>query len=383
MKIEEFEDQFLAPYALKNTLHEGRFYQEQEDPYRTNFQRDRDRIIHSKAFRRLGYKTQVFVNNKGDSFRTRLTHSIEVSQLSRSISGMLKLNKDYAEAIALAHDIGHPPFGHQGESILDKIMENHNGFEHNKQNLRIVTVLEDRYPYCRGLNLSKATIKGLMKYNKIYEEDTHLKELFEEKKNQFPPLEWVIVDTCDRIAYLHHDLEDGIDSGYLILDQVLELEYWKNIYHYLEKEWNTKFTKARTSYKVRMMIRHSLNLFIRDFVETSKKNLDSLQLGSIQDVYSLQKKQNPVRNSDEFRHISDTIFEFLKKNLYYHPEIALMERKAEKILKLLFEEFLNHPKMLPIQYQEKILEFGIHRVVCDYISGMTDRYAIKLYKELR
>jgi dGTPase len=271
LSIEDYEDQFLAPYALKNKENEGRIYSEEEDPYRTNFQRDRDRIIHSKAFRRLGYKTQVFVNTEGDNYRTRLTHSLEVSQLSRSIASVLRLNKDFSETIALAHDLGHTPFGHAGEDILHNLMQHHGGFEHNKQSLRIVTLLEERYPYWKGLNLTKATLKSLMKYGEIYEDDLHLYELSKQKKEEFPPLECVLVDQCDRIAYIHHDIEDGIDSGYIELDQVLELEYWKNLYKKAEQEWKDHFSKARTPHKIRMLIRISLNLFIKDFIENSKK----------------------------------------------------------------------------------------------------------------
>jgi dGTPase len=380
--IEEFEDQFLAPYAIKNKDYEGRFYEEENDPYRTNFQRDRDRIIHSKAFRRLGYKTQVFVNTEGDNYRTRLTHSLEVSQLSRSIANILKLNKDFSETIALAHDLGHPPFGHAGQDVLHNLMQHHGGFEHNKQSLRIVTLLEERYPFWKGLNLTKATLKALMKYGEIYEDDVHLFELRNQKKEQFPPLECVLVDQCDRIAYIHHDIEDGIDSRYLELDQLLELDYWKDLYFRLEKEYKDYFKNARLPHKVRMILRYSLNLFIKDFIENSLKNLNKLNLHSIEDVYKLNKELNPLKNSEEFYEITLITYQFLKENLYNHPDVLTMARRGEKIITFLFNEYIHYPEMMPKHIYQRITEFGLHRTVADYISGMTDRYALKKYKEL-
>lgn len=377
--IEQYEDQFLAPYALKNCSHEGRFYPERIDPYRTAFQRDRDRIIHSKAFRRLGYKTQVFVNTKGDNYRTRLTHSLEVSQLSRSIANILKLNKDLSETIALSHDIGHSPFGHSGQEILQELMENYGGFEHNKQVLRIVTLLEERYPNFVGLNLTKATLKALMKHNQIYEDDIHLKKLYQEKKDKFPYLETVLVDECDKIAYIHHDIEDGIDSGYLDMDQLLELTYWNDLKKKLEAEWKEKFNKARIPHKIRMILRYSLNLFITDFIENSKRNLEQLQLNSIEDVYQL--KENPIQNSKEFQEIKNITYQFLKKNLYENSEVIAMSYKGKKIIEFLFNLFLENPKMLPEHIQLRIEKFGLPRTVCDYISGMTDRFAILMYEK--
>ncbi len=381
MTIEEYEDQFLAPYALKNQYHEGRLYMEENDEYRTNFQRDRDRIIHSKAFRRLGYKTQVFVNIQGDNYRTRLTHSLEVSQLARSIANVLKLNKDYAETIALAHDLGHTPFGHAGQDILHELMKHHGGFEHNKQSIRIVTLLEERYPLWKGLNLTKATIKGLMKYGEIYPEDTHLKELLQ-NKTKLPPLECILVDHCDKIAYIHHDIEDGIDSKILSFDQILQMEYWKNINITLEKKYGSYFTNARIPHKVRMIIRHSLNLMIRDFIHNSKMNLEELKLDSIDSVYSLKKEEIPLKNSKEYLEIIDTTYNFLKENLYKHPRVIEMFRRGGKIIEYLFKEYTNYPEMMPKHIQIRIKEQGLHRTVSDYIAGMTDRYAIKKFKLL-
>ncbi len=381
MTIEEYEDQFLAPYALKNQYHEGRLYIEENDEYRTNFQRDRDRIIHSKAFRRLGYKTQVFVNTQGDNYRTRLTHSLEVSQLARSIANVLKLNKDYAETIALAHDLGHTPFGHAGQDILHELMKHHGGFEHNKQSIRIVTLLEERYPLWKGLNLTRATIKGLMKYGEIYSEDTHLKELLQ-TRSKLPPLECILVDQCDKIAYIHHDIEDGIDSKILSFDQILQMEYWKSIYITLEKKYSSYFTNARIPHKVRMIIRHSLNLMIRDFIHNSKMNLEELNLDSIDSVYELAEEKIPLKNSKEFMEIINTTYNFLKENLYKHPRVIEMFRRGGKIIEYLFKEYINYPEMMPKHIQMRIKEQGLHRTVSDYIAGMTDRYAIKKFKLL-
>ncbi len=379
--IEEYEDQFLAPYALKHSESGGRFYNETKDPYRTEFQRDRDRIIHSKAFRRLSYKTQVFINTKGDNYRTRLTHSLEVSQLSRSIANVLRLNKDLSEAIALAHDIGHSPFGHAGQEILNYLMKDYGGFEHNNQILRIVTLLEERYPNFLGLNLTKATLKALMKHNQIYSDDIHLLELYQEKKDQFPCLESILVDCCDRIAYIHHDIEDGFDAGYIEYDQIFVLDYWDNLRKILEKEWKQNFIQARKPHKIRMILRYSINLFIKDFIEHSKKNLEKLQLSSIQDVYRL--KENPLNNSKEFLRISNQTYEFLKQNLYNHPEVLKMSYKGKKILEFLFHLFTKHSYLMPVHISQRVHHNNLYRTVCDYISGMTDRYAIRLYEQFK
>ncbi|MFN3604950.1 MAG: dGTP triphosphohydrolase [Leptonema sp. (in: bacteria)] len=383
LPIEKYEDQFLAPYALKHSLSGGRFFPEVEDSYRTNIQRDRDRIIHSKAFRRLGYKTQVFVNTKGDSYRTRLTHSLEVSQLSRSIANVLKLNKDLSEAIALAHDIGHSPFGHAGQEILDQLMNGSGGFEHNKQILRIVTLLEERYPNFTGLNLTRATLKALIKHNQVYEDDVHLHELFNEKKNQFPCLESVLVDQCDRIAYIHHDIEDGMDSNYLDLDALFDLEYWNKIKNTLEKQWKHQFKNARASHKIKMILRYSLNLFVTDFIENSKKNLEKLQLNSIEEVYKLDVHSNPLKNSNEFIEIMNETYKFLKENLYHHPEVRVMSYRGQRIIQYLFYLYVSHPEFLPSHIQKNIPKYKLERTVCDYISGMTDRYAISLYEKFK
>lgn len=379
--IEKYEDQFLAPYALKHSESGGRLYAETKDPYRTEIQRDRDRIIHSKAFRRLGYKTQVFVNTKGDNYRTRLTHSLEVSQLSRSIANVLRLNKDLSEAIALAHDIGHSPFGHAGQEILNALMKDHGGFEHNKQILRIVTLLEERYPNFLGLNLTKATLKALMKHNQIYSDDIHLFELYQEKKNQFPCLESILVDRCDRIAYIHHDIEDGFDAGYLEYDQIFILDYWEELRRTLEKEGKENFIKARKPHKIRMILRYSLNLFIKDFIENSKKNLEKLQLFSIEDVYNL--KESPLNNSEEFIKITTQTYQFLKKNLYEHTEVQAMSYKGKKIIAFLFHLFTENSDIMPEHIQKRITSDNLYRTVCDYISGMTDRYAITLYETFK
>ncbi len=380
--IEIFEDSLLSPYAIKNKDHEGRIYNEPSDPYRTNFQRDRDRIIHSKSFRRLGYKTQVFVNSRGDNYRTRLTHSLEVSQLSRSIANVLRLNKDFSEVVALAHDLGHPPYGHAGQEILNEIMKEYGGFEHNKQSVRIVTYLEERYPLWKGLNLTRAVIKSLMKYNQVYDEDKHLYELVKEKESQSPPLEFRLVDLCDRLAYIHHDIEDGIDSSLLDYEEILKINYWKELDNYCKKNYGNEYIKSRLPYKVRILIRHSLNFFITDLIQNSKKNLENLQLKSIEEVYALDKKNNPIRNSQSFEEVSKEIYIFLHEKLYQHPEVIVVSIKAKRIIEFLFFEYFKYPSLMPFHIQKRIEEFPLPRIICDYISGMTDRYILLKYNEI-
>lgn len=376
-KFEGIEDSLLAVYATFHSNHGGRLNQEPEHPYRTGFQRDRDRILHSKAFRRLGYKTQVFVNSEGDNYRTRLTHSLEVSQVARSVAATLRLNRDLAETLALGHDLGHTPFGHAGQDMLHILMKEHDGFEHNKQSLRIVSVLEERYPYWEGLNLTMSTLKGMMKHGQVYNCDQHLIPLCEERKLGFPALESILVDQCDRIAYIHHDLEDGLDAGYLHLNQLEKLQPWVEAKEQCSIKYGQVFDEARIPLRNRIMIRSMLDLCISDLIETSKDKLNKLDLKTYKELSSLKSEQNPIRNSDSMIKQIKDIYQFLHKYLYRHPDVVKMSRRGERIIEVLFSEYVKRPEMMPWHVQRRIKKDGLYRVVSDYISGMTDRFAAK------
>lgn len=375
---EQADDSILAGYAMRNADNGGRIHSEEPHAYRTSFQRDRDRIVHSKAFRRLGYKTQVFVNSEGDNYRTRLTHSLEVSQIARSTARALSLNCDYAETLALAHDSGHTPFGHAGQDALHSLMNPHGGFEHNCQSIRIVTSLESRYPQWSGLNLTRATLIGMMKHGKIYKEsDEALQELVSLRAKKGPPLEAVLVDLCDRIAYLHHDLEDGLDAGYLTFTDVLKLKPLKDACSRAQQLYNTDFTEAREPLKIRTVLRLLLNDCITDLIEHSATRIKESGIRTLEDVYSLEKQSVPVSNSADFRDKLSEIHSFLKQNLYSHHAVLKMSVRGTRIIETLFHEYSSLPETMPDHVQKRMEKDGLFRVVSDYISGMTDRFAEK------
>lgn len=377
LHLEKYEDSFLAPYAITNRDHTQRLHPEDTAPYRTAFQRDRDRIIHSKSFRRLGYKTQVFANTEGDNYRTRLTHSIEVGQIARSVSAALNLNRDYAEALALAHDLGHTPFGHAGQEALHSLMESSGGFEHNRQSLRIVNTLETRYLDFRGLNLTRATLKGMMKHAKVYVCDKELEPLCEERKRENLPLEAKIVDICDRVAYIHHDLEDGLDSNILSVDSLFGVEPWEDCYRKLEAQAGEKFRGARMKVRVRTVLRTLMNQCVTDIIETSGRNLKESSLGSREDIAALDENQYPIQISNGMREVLNQFEKLLYSQLYRNPKVMQMSLRGTRIIEFLFSEFCGQPKMIPAHFQSRIAEDGVERVVADYISGMTDRFALK------
>ena len=380
--IETLDDASLAPYAMR---HEGdnaeRLFPEEAHVYRTAFGRDRDRVIHSKAFRRLGYKTQVFVNSEGDNYRTRLTHSIEVSQIARSVAGYFRLNRDFAECLALAHDLGHTPFGHTGQDALHKLMSEHDGFEHNCQSLRIVHELESRYLEFNGLNLTRATLKGIMKHPRVYECDTELLPLLAERKQESPVLEAYLVDQCDRIAYVHHDLEDGLDSGLLDEEELGELEVWSSTYRTLERN-NASFAAARRKVRQRAVVREMLNATITDLIAQTRVSLEALDLPDLDAVRALPSGDYPVRFSEEMRERLGHLQKFLFDRLYRHSDVVKMSRRGTRIIETLFGEYVNHSRVLPRHVQERIPRFGLYRVVSDYIAGMTDRFALDEYRKI-
>lgn len=369
--LEKNEISFLAPYAVKSGESAGRQHQEEEDLYRTRFQRDRDRIIHTSAFRRLEYKTQVFVYHEGDYYRTRLTHSIEVAQVARSICKSLQLNEDLAEAVALSHDFGHPPFGHAGQDILNGLMKGHGGFEHNKQSLRIVKHLEKRYPEFDGLNLTWEVMEGICKHAQDEENP-----ITSDKTVSFPSLEAQVVDFADGIAYNAHDLDDGITSQLLDLDQLRKVALWQEN----EKKFDKKYPGRDFTLKKYQVIRSIINDLIIDFCQATLKNLEQYPVGKVDDV-----RRAPIRIAAFGKEVAEKnkeLKKFLNKNMYSHPKVLRMEFKAELRLKGIFEAYTKMPGLLPERVQKNSQLGSLERRICDYVSGMTDRYAINEYKNL-
>ncbi len=370
----EIEAERLAPYAAKSAETRGRRFAEEDHPFRTPFQRDRDRIIHSSAFRRLEYKTQVFVYHEGDHYRTRLTHTIEVAQISRTIARALKLNEDLSEAIALAHDLGHPPFGHSGEEVLNGLMKEHGGFEHNGHSLRIVEKLEQRYPDFDGLNLSFEVREGIAKHRSEHDNPKNDPK-YPDKSSC---LEAQIVDIADEIAYSNHDIDDGLHSEMLSAKDLAGVEIWRENFEEISKttpETDFKTLKYQT-------IRRIINEQVTDLVKTVEEGIASDGIFSIEDVRALEK---PIaRFSPKMHEKNKRLKIFLNKNLYRHHRMIRMADKAERIITKLFKAYIRKPKLLPPENYSLISDAGAdkYRVVCDYIAGMTDRFALEEHKKL-
>jgi dGTPase len=369
--LEELENNSLASYAVKSVDSRGRQHKEKEHPYRTRFQRDRDRVIHSSAFRRLEYKTQVFVYHEGDYYRTRLTHSMEVAQIARSICKSMQLNEDLAESIALSHDLGHPPFGHTGQKILNGLLKNHGGFEHNKQGLRVVRLLEKRYPEFSGLNLTWELQEGISKHSTDTENP-----IMRVKGYNFPSLEAQVVDCADGIAYNAHDLDDGITSELLNLEQVRKLALWREN----EKGLDLKYKNLDFKLKKYQIVRQIINDLISDFRKTTLKNLKASKIQSVDDVRCAKKRMAGF--SALMSKKNGELKRFLHKNLYSHRKVKRMEFKSEMCLTGLFNAFTGNSALLPESVQRDGDNDSLQRRICDYISGMTDRYAISEYKKL-
>ncbi len=369
-EYEAWEEKNLAPFAAKSRTSAGRQHSEEEHPYRTCFQRDRDRIIHSNAFRRLEYKTQVFVFHEGDHYRTRLTHSIEGAQIARTIARALRLNEDLAEAIILAHDLGHTPFGHSGQEVMNRLMKDHGGFEHNRQSLRIVTLLERRYPEFPGLNLTYEVLEGIAKHASPYDAP----EIKSPRQGQ-PTLEAQIVDLADEIAYCSHDLDDGLRSGLIKVPDLEGIELW-----------SAPFEKAKgggsegDEIRIRQSVKTVLNDLVTDLVCNTEKALKADGVKSLEDVG--QARQKYVRFSPKIDKANKELKAFLFKRLYKHYRVERMAAKAEKILEDLFRAYCRNPKILPATVGEHLKETPKERVICDYIAGMTDRYALEEHARL-
>ncbi|MBI4878472.1 MAG: deoxyguanosinetriphosphate triphosphohydrolase [Planctomycetes bacterium] len=370
--IEARERGTLAPYALLSCDTRGRRHDEPQDPFRTAYQRDRDRIIHSTAFRRLEYKTQVFVFHEGDYYRTRLTHSIEVSQIARSMAATLGLNGDFVEALALAHDLGHPPFGHAGGAVLQARMAQHGGFEHNVQGLRIVDRLENRYPSFRGLNLTFEVREAILKHGPAAAQGGAPEFLPE----QPPFLETLLVDVADSIAYCHHDVDDGLRSGILELEQLAAgVPLAGRCLADARRAWPR--ADAR---QLRMaMINNVVKRSIADLVTTSARRLADPSLGGAREA---RRRGGLIAFSEEMARSQAELQEYLLRNFYRHHRVVRMMDKAQRLLEALFDAYTARPELLPPMFQRWAEEEGVPRTVCDYLAGMTDRYAEQDYRQL-
>jgi len=363
-----------ATYAAHAEQSRGRRHPEPAPAGRSEFQRDRDRIIHSTAFRRLEYKTQVFVNHEGDLFRTRLTHSLEVAQIGRAIARSLGLDQDLVEAIALAHDLGHTPFGHTGQDALNACMHEYGGFEHNLQSLRVVDMLEERYAEFDGLNLTFETREGILKHCSLPNAQ-QLGEIGERFLNkQQPSLEAQVANLADAIAYNNHDVDDGLRSGLIELEQLSQVTVFARHLNEVKARYPTLNGRRVIHETVRRMI----NTLITDLVSQSAKNLGDANPASIEDV---RHAAPLISFSDSIRSEQRELKQFLRTHLYQHYRVNRMSNKARRIIKALFEAFMQDPKLLPPQYQDKALQ-NQARAIADYIAGMTDRYAMKEYRRL-
>lgn len=370
-KMEEQEANTLAPYALLSKNSKGRFHEDHEPPYRTAFQRDRDRIIHAEAFRKLEYKTQVFVNDFGDYYRTRLTHTLEVAQIGRTIARALGVNEDLTEAICLAHDLGHPPFGHSGEDVLNQLMKGYGGFNHNHQSYRVVSELERRYPNFNGLNLTIETLEGIAKHETEYDIS---------KATDFDPdtrgsIEAQIADVSDELAYNAHDLDDGLQVGLITPDQLKSLDIWQRLCERLEWDGHTL-----TEIERHRFIRELVGIMVSDVLENTSQNIIERGVDSLDDV--IHQADNLVVYSAEQKKQNRALKDFLYQNMYYHYRIVRMKNRAENFLGRLFESYVKHSNQLPPEYQSRIEKQGIHRVVADYLASMTDRSALVEYRQL-
>ncbi|HSO27110.1 MAG TPA: deoxyguanosinetriphosphate triphosphohydrolase [Anaerolineales bacterium] len=370
-QLENFEDQRLAPYGSRSKYSKGRAYPEDEPEYRTAFQRDRDRILHTTAFRRLEYKTQVFINYEGDYYRTRLTHTLEVAQIGRTIARALGANEDLIEAICLAHDLGHSPFGHSGEAALARLMQAHGGFDHNKQSLRIVTKLEQRYPDFPGLNLTWEVREGIVKHESEYDISDASSYDPELRGN----LEAQIANVADELAYTAHDLDDGLRSGMITPHMLDGITLWEILA--ASVDWQGPRLDELDRHR---MVRRLIGLEVTDLVYTTAQRLRESAVKSVEELQRLP--YNVIGFSEDMHRRNRQIKDFLYNNLYRHHRVVRMQVKAERLIADLFAAYLAEPDMLPQEFQNLIETRGLERTVCDYIAGMTDRYAIEEHRKL-
>lgn len=369
-----YERPDLAGYAAKSAETRGRKHPEELRDDRPAFERDRDRIIHSAAFRRLEYKTQVFVNHEGDYYRTRLTHSLEVAQIGKAIARRLKLNEELTEALALAHDLGHTPFGHTGEEVLNRLMEGHGGFEHNRQSLRVVDELEERYPGFNGLNLSWEVREGIIKHASPYDRPVEIMAEF--LPGTVPTIEAQLINFADEIAYNNHDIDDGLKSGYITVAQLEEIPLWNEVHERIALRY-PGIEPARKKYQT---ISALIGLLIKDLTTTTAAAIEAQQIRNTTDLRRVNRQL--VSFSTQVAAQNRELKQFLFHNLYRHYKVERMRVKADRYLSQLFESYVKHPTLLPRKYQQRMEVVGRQRVVCDYIAGMTDRFALDEFKRL-
>ena len=359
-EYEQREKEWLSPFAVKSAESLGRKYPEKEHEYRTAFQRDRDRIIHSAAFRRLQYKTQVFVNHEGDHYRTRLTHTIETTQIARTIGRTLRLNEDLIEAVSLAHDLGHGPFGHAGEWALQDLMKKHGGFEHNRHCLRIVEELEESYAKFPGLNLTVEVREGLKKH----------------QQKTFESLEAQLVDLADEIAYDSHDLDDGLRAGYLSEKDLGKVSIWKEVANYLKAKGQSISDQAGRKAAIRLLI----NLQVNDLLATAEKSIQKMK--NEKPAWIRAHAGEIIQFSKQLARQKHELKEFLHRELYNHYRVVRMTDKGQRFIKELFRVYTSKPEQLPPNICKRFTKDSLERVVCDYIAGMTDRFVLDEYKRL-
>jgi dGTPase len=368
---EREEGERLAPFAVRSAASRGRVVAEAPHPYRTAFQRDRDRIVHSRAFRRLEYKTQVFIHHEGDHYRNRLTHTLEGGQISRTIARALRLNEELAEAVVLAHDLGHTPYGHAGERVLAELMREHGGFDHNRQSLRVVDLLEERYPGFRGLNLSYETREGILKHGCQWEHPVPVPD-----PTPQPCLEAQVADLADEIAYTNHDVDDGLRSGLLTLERLERVELWREV----RGATRARLPGASERVLQAQTIGALIDRLVTDLIEAAARRLAAAAVTSADEVR--HAKERFVRFSPELEKRKAELKRFLHQELYQHPRVLEASERAGGVLGDLFERFRADPARLPGHVRARAREDGEARAIADYIAGMTDRFALGEHRRL-
>jgi dGTPase len=372
--LEDLEERSLAPFAVRSRASRGRVYEDHEPAYRTAFQRDRDRILHTTAFRRLEYKTQVFVISEGDYYRTRLTHTLEVAQIGRTLARALGVNEDLTEAICLGHDLGHAAFGHSGERTLDALMKEHGGFDHNRQSLRIVECLEERYPLWPGLNLTWEVREGLVKHETEYD----VSDARGYEPHLACSLEGQIANVADELAYTAHDLDDGLRSGLLELADLSMVTLWAEMARSLDLDPCASLTKIERHRLIRALIGWG----VTDVIETTSRRLNEEAIDSVE---KLRGRGAPIIGfSEEGQRSHGELKLFLYRHLYRHWRVVRMTAKAQRVLEALFRAYIQEPAQLPDSVQDRLEDAGepVERLICDYIAGMTDRFALDEYGRL-
>jgi dGTPase len=369
--LEQHEADRLKPYALLSRDSRGRMHDEEEPAYRTAYQRDRDRIVHSAAFRRLEYKTQVFVNDAGDYYRTRLTHTLEVAQIGRTVARALGANEDLVEAICLAHDLGHPPFGHSGETALDRMMKDHGGFNHNVQSYRVVTLLEERYPGWRGLNLTREALEGIVKHEATFD----ISELMGLDSETRGSLEAQIANIVDELTYSAHDLDDGLLSGLITADMLAEVAIGREVTRRIG--WTGGRLDEVTRHRI---IREQIGLLVDDLLATTSARLDEVDPQTPDDIMRLP--ENIVQFSDRIRQYARELKAFLYENMYYSPQQITAARRSHHIIEGLFKSYVAEPRQLPRATQARTGGEHLYRCVADHIASLTDRSAAVEYRRM-